>query len=336
MKRLIFVIVVLAMAAPIHSQVTKVGTTAAPFLTIDVGARAVGMGGSFVSVADDATAMFWNPAGIARLSTNEVTLNHTEWIAGINFNYAGGIFLLGEYGTVGVNFTSLSMGEMERTTELDPEGMGEYFSMGSLAFGVSYARNLTDRFSIGITGKYIQEHILHCSASGLAIDIGTLFTTQFKGLRIGANISNFGTKMQMTGSDLLVQHDIAPDMSGNNPNINANLSTGRWDLPLLLRVGVSMDVIEQANNLLTLSIDALHPNDNTESINLGAEYMFNEIFSLRGGYKSLFKKDTEEGPTIGAGLNWQITENTAVKVDYVYEVFGRLSNAQKLSCRINF
>jgi len=124
MKRLIFLIVGLAMAAPIHSQVTKVGTTAAPFLTIDVGARAVGMGGSFVSVADDATAMFWNPAGIARLSTNEVTLNHTEWIAGINFNYAGGIFLLGEYGTVGVNFTSLSMGEMERTSEFSflPKG----------------------------------------------------------------------------------------------------------------------------------------------------------------------------------------------------------------------
>jgi len=316
-------------------SVTKTGTTAAPFLSIGVGARAIAMGGSFVSLANDATAMFWNPAGIARLPRNEVTFNHTNWIADINYNYVGAVFQFGEFGTIGANMTYLSMGEMERTTEQDPEGMGEKFSAGDFAVGLSYARNLTDRFSIGFNAKYIQEHIWHCKATGLAVDIGTLFTTQFNGLRIGMSISNFGTKMQMMGSDLLVQKDISP-IAGNNPNINADLSTDKYDLPLLMRVGVSMDVLRNGDNWLTLSVSADHPNDNTECLNLGGEYCFNEFLFLRGGYKSLYTEDTEEGPTFGAGLKCRIASGATIKADYAWESFGRFDNIQKLSLGISF
>jgi hypothetical protein len=119
-------------------NVSKVGTTAAPFLNIGVGSRAVAMGGAFVATSDDATALYWNVAGISRVNKNQVLLDHSEWLAGINFDFAGAVLNLENIGTVGVSFTSLSMGNMERTTELQPEGTGEKFAAGSFAIGVAY------------------------------------------------------------------------------------------------------------------------------------------------------------------------------------------------------
>ncbi|KPL08318.1 hypothetical protein AMJ86_01010 [bacterium SM23_57] len=311
--------------------VTKVGTTAANFLKIGVGARAIGMGGAFVSMADDASAMYWNPAGIALLQGAEAFFNHSEWIADINFDYAGVIVALPKVGSFGLNATVLSMSEMERTTEYYPEGTGQMFSAGSYALGVTYARSLTDRFSIGFNFKYINEYILNSSASGFAIDIGTMFITQFRGLRIGANITNFGTKMQMDGRDILVQHDIDPLREGNNDKINADLSTDRFDLPLHLRVGVSYDLLQDVpNNQLWLSIDATHPNDNIEQVNIGGEYIFNDMVTLRAGYTSLFAKDSEKDLTLGAGVMYTFIGNVKAKIDYAYQAFGRFGNVDKI------
>jgi opacity protein-like surface antigen len=331
-----FCLVLIVIAASLYGEVTKVGTTAAPFLTIPVGPRALGMGGAFVSVADDATAMFWNVAGIGRLTRNEAALIHSNWLLDTYYEYAGVVIPVSAIGTFGVNFTYMNLGEMEQTTEQDPDGNGIKFTCGSFAVGLAYARALTDRFSIGFNAKYIQESIMNCGATGFALDIGTLFRTQFKDARVGASISNFGTKMQMGGSDLLVQHDISPDLAGNNPYVNAFLSTGRFDLPLLLRVGISVDLIDTPENRLTLSCDALHPNDNTESLNLGAEYVFGNLFSLRAGYKSLYKADSEEGFTFGAGLSGNLGRMINLKVDYAYEPFGRLNNVQKLGVAMEF
>ncbi|RMF58289.1 MAG: hypothetical protein D6748_09110 [Calditrichaeota bacterium] len=316
-------------------EVTKVGTTAAPFLTIGVGARAIGMGGAYVSVANDATAMFWNVSGLAQLTGPEIIFNHSEWLEQINFDYAGVVAPMGSFGTVGVSFTSLSMGEFEQTTEDNPEGTGIRFSAGSFAVGVSYARKLTDRFMIGFTGKFVREYIWNSSAVGGALDVGTLFVTPFQGIRLGMSISNFGTKMQITGDDLLTQIDPDPLISGNNDRINAYLQTDQFDMPLLFRVGLSMDVINTEENLLTLSVDALHPNDNAESMNIGGEYMFQDLFALRAGYRSLFLEDSEEGFTAGVGLKAKVS-GFSVLIDYAYEDFGRLNNIQKFTLRMAF
>ena len=331
-----FIVGLIIVATVLYGGVTKVGTTAAPFLTIPVGPRALGMGGAFVSVADDATAMFWNVAGIGRLKKNEIVLVHTNWFLDTYFEYAGIVIPVPNYGTLGVNFTHMNLGEMEQTTEQDPDGNGLKFSCGSFAIGLSYARALTDRFAIGFNAKYIQESIMNCGATGFAIDVGTLFRTQFKDARLGMSISNFGTKMQMTGNDLLVQHDIDPGLAGNNPYVNAFLATGRFDLPLILRVGMSIDLINTPQNRLTLSCDALHPNDNTESVNIGTEYVFNNLLSMRAGYKAMYKVDSEEGFTLGAGLFTNIGKVVRLKVDYAYELFGRLNNVQKLAIALEF
>ena len=318
------------------TDVSKVGTTSAQFLKIAVGSRAVGMGNAFVAVADDATAIYWNPAGLARLPQKEMSLTHTEWLADIHFDFGSLIIPMGEFGTIGASLTALTMPEMEVRTILEPEGTGEMFGASDLALCLSYAKNLTDRFSIGFNGKYIRQRIWHMSAFGFALDIGTLFTTRFNDMKIGMSISNFGNKLRFEGKDNLVYHDIDPVKYGNNDKINAHLEMGRWSLPLLFRVGVAMDLIHSNSQRLTVAIDAVHPNDNTENLNLGTEYIFNHLLSFRLGYASLFTRDSEEGLTLGIGLQHELLGTSILTIDYSYADFGRLQNAQRFSLGIKF
>lgn len=340
MNKIIWVLcVIVIFSTTVNAQyernVSKVGTTAAAFLEIGVGSSAVGMGEAFSAVADDATAIYWNPAGIARISKNEVILLHTKWFADINFDFAAITLSLGNFGTIGANITTLNMGDIIVRTVEEPEGTGERYSVADWVVGISYAKSLTDRFSIGSTVKYIHQQIWHMSASAMAIDIGTLFTTQFNNMKIGMSISNFGNKMQLSGKDTQYYFDIDHTKYGNNDKIPCHLDTDKWALPLIFRVGVAMDVINSPNNRLTIAVDALHPNNNTESINLGLEYGFNNFLYGRVGFRSLFVRDGEGGATFGSGL-CQRLGSTTVKFDYSYTDFGRLTNAQRFSVGIMF
>ncbi len=317
------------------TNVSAVGTTAASFLEIEVGSRAIGMGGAFVAVADDASAIYWNPAGLSRLEKSELTFTHTEWLIDINFDFTGGILGLGDYGIVGLSLTSLSTPDMEVRTVDEPEGTGELFSVGSIALGLSYARNLTDRFSIGFNTKYIQEKIWHMSATSVAIDFGTLFVTNFNDMKLGMTISNFGTDMMLSGRDVMVYHDIDPEHMGNNELTEANLVTDKWPLPLTYRVGLAMDVLKSGNNRLTLAIDGVHPNDNTEYLNFGAEFVINNLLFLRGGYSSLGKRASEEGFQFGTGLKSNVGM-ISLKVDYAFANFGRLGGIHRVTMGMEF
>ncbi|MGP8330398.1 MAG: PorV/PorQ family protein [Methanosarcinaceae archaeon] len=332
----IFILVPILTFGQIITNVTKVGTTSAPFLKIEPGARAVAMGGAFVAVTNDATATYWNPAGIAQLPGTEIVLMHTEWLAGINFDFVGCVLPLGSYGTIGANITSLSMDEMKVRTVFYPEGTGEKYGAGDIAAGLSYARNLTDRFSIGFTGKYIRQNIWHMNSSAFAVDIGTLFTTGFNGMKIGMCISNFGNKMRLEGKDTQINYDPDQMKYGNNDRIPANLQTDKYSLPLIFRVGVAMDLLKGDRSRVTIAIDAVHPNDNTENLNFGTEYVFKNMIALRVGYKNLFTEDGEEGLTAGAGLEYRFAGFTSLKIDFAYQDFGRLENVQRFSLGLKF
>ena len=340
MKSIIIPVVIIFCFGPVGGQdvanVSRAGTTSAPFLEIGVGARANGLGGAFVALADDANALYWNPSGIARLTRNEVSFVHTEWIADTQFEFAGIVFPLGASSAIGASVTVLNMGEMKVRTVFEPEGTGEMFGASDLAIGITYARSLTDKFSIGITTRYIQQSIWHMKASSVALDIGTLFTTEFNGMRIGMSISNFGNNMRLEGKDTRVYHDIDELKFGNNERINAFLETEAWSLPLTFRVGIAMDVINTSFNRLTVVADALHPNDNYESINLGTEYALNEAVFLRIGWKSLYLQDSEQGLTVGAGIHYNLVGRVGIKIDYAYADFGILNNAQRISVGIEY
>lgn len=319
-------------------NVSKTGTTAASFLEISVGAAAIGMGGAFVSVANDATALYWNPSGISLAKKYEAVIAHNEWLASTRFDFAGLVLPLGDFGTLGFCFTSLNMDDMKVTTVDQPGGTGEYFSAGDIAVGISYARNLTDRFSIGFTGKYIQQKIWHMSASAFALDIGTLFKTDLiGGLAIGASLSNFGTPMKLEGRDTRYFIRVDQSKQGSNERIPTNIEMDTWELPLIFQIGVSTNAINTDDYRLTLSADAIHPNNDFESVNVGGEFSFMGFLSLRGGWQSLFLNDAEGGLSLGAGLNSKMLFSEAVvKFDYAYRDFGRLNNIQVFSVSIEF
>jgi len=322
----------------IFSQVSKVGTTAAAFLEIGPGSVATAMGGAFVSVANDATALYWNPSGIADFTNNEVTIFHANWIASTNFDYAALVIPLGEVGNLGFSFTSFTMAdEMVRTVDL-PEGTGEFYSAGDIAVGLSYARKLTDRFSIGFTAKYIQETIWHESASAIALDAGTIFRTDlFNGLTIGASISNFGTQMKLNGSDIRTFARVNPTLLGSNDQVPFDIELDSWDLPFLFQIGVSTNIIKDEDYRLLVSVDALHPNNNNESMNIGGQFSFREFVFVRAGFRNLFLADREGGLTLGVGVNSKLLfTDDFVSFDYAYRNFGRLDNVHTLSVDIKF
>ena len=319
-------------------NVSKTGTVAATFLEIPVGASAVAMGSAFVSVANDATSLYWNPAGSAWLEQSEVLAMHTAWIADTRFDYGSFVLPLEGFGTLGVNLTSLSMDDMKVTTVEKPEGTGEYFSAGDLAVGLSYAHRLTDRFTIGFNAKYIQQTIWHEAATAFAVDVGTIFKTDLiGGMTIGASLSNFGTPMKMSGRDARQFGMLDPTKQGTNSQIPEDIEMDSWDLPLLFQIGVSASPLHTDNYRLTIAADALHPNDDYESVNLGAEFAFQDILFLRGGYNALGLPDREGGLSFGFGLSTStFLSNTTVRFDYAYRDMGRLSNINVFSLSARF
>ncbi len=318
--------------------VSKSGTTAATFLEISVGASAVGMGSAFVSIADDATALHWNPAGVAGLQQANVIAAHTNWIADTKFDFAAVVVPLTGFGTLGFSLTSLSMEDMKVRTVDFPEGTGEFFSAGDLAGSLSYSRQLTERFSIGVTAKYIQQTIWHESASGFAIDVGTLFKTDlFGGMTIGAALSNFGTSMKMNGRDARQFIRLNPNELGTNGQVPTDIQLDSWDLPLLFQFGVSTRIFDNDTYRWTIAVDALHPNDNYESVNGGTEVSFLDFLFLRAGYQSLTLDQSEGGMSFGVGVSTSnVLDNMKVAFDYAYENMGRLEGVHVLTLGLRF
>lgn len=333
MKR---IVILLLMTFGLSFGQSKVGSTAAPFLTMAIGARATAMGGAFVATADDISALYWNPAGVSRQGNNGAMFTYSKWFADINYNWSGAFLNLGDMGSVGLSVTYLDYGDMEVTTLAEQDGTGQNFTAHDMALALSYAYNLTDRFSIGGNVKYINQKIWNSSASSIALDLGVLFHSDIYGLRIGATISNFGSDMSMDGKDILVQYDISEQIYGNNDQILAKLRTDEYPLPLLFRIGLAMDIIDTEDHKFTLGVDALHPSDNDESLNVGAEYVFNNWFALRGGYKSLFLDNSEEGLTLGFGLKYKLAPNFGIFIDYAYQEFGILKDTQHITLGVNF
>ncbi|KAA3618618.1 MAG: hypothetical protein DWQ05_06570 [Calditrichaeota bacterium] len=325
-------------AEPVQAQsVTKTGTAAASFLRIPVGARGAALGGAVAATAKDATAMFWNPAGIAHVTNYTVLVDHASWLPGLNFTYVGAVLPFEPVGTLGLNITSLATDEMEITTVEDPEGTGGTFTAASIAIGLAYAKNLTDNFAIGANFKYINEKIWNSSASSFAFDIGTLYTTPFDGIRLGVNIANFGTPLQIRGDDLNIQVDLDPTVNGENQSVVGQIVTDSYETPLIMRVGLAWDAYADESNRLTFGADAINPNDNSNSVNFGAELaMLNEVIFLRGGYNELLLDDEEKGFTVGGGLHWQLQNGIGVQADYAYQEFQHLPSVNRFTFALQF
>jgi hypothetical protein len=320
---------------PEGRDVSKRGLTAANFLLVPVGARASAMGSAITASVDDASSVYWNPSGLARVQGGAFQAEYAQWFTGMDFNQVTVAYALGG-GTVAAAVTSLRTADMEETTLEQQDGTGRTFNAASYAFSLAYARQLTDRFSIGGTAKYVSERINVSSAGGLAFDIGTTFVTPLRGVRLGATIANFGAKMQMTGDDLRIPVDLDPNAGGNGTGNSGMLETDRFDMPLTLRIGLAGEAVRTGSTRITLAVDAQSPSNAQQFINVGTEIgLLGDLLMLRGGYNELLLPDSSHGLTLGAGLRYEL-RGLRLAVDYGWEQARWLQDVNRFTVSVGF
>jgi hypothetical protein len=339
-KKYIVIVIACTSAMVSHSfaqNVTKTGTTAAKFLSIGVGPRAIAMGGAYTAIAQDVSAIYWNPAGISSLEQMQAMFSYTSLYEGIHLSYFGLVIPSGTIGNFGLSVTAINYGQIGVTTESLPDGTGETYTPASYDFGVSFARNVTVDFAVGATVKVVTENIYHSNATGIAFDVGTIFTTPFYGVKFASSISNFGTKMRMSGDDLTVLYNVNTQRAGSNSTVDASIATDQFDLPLKLQIGMSRDFTFFDDQKFTLAVDGVVPNDNNEWVNIGGEFaLFDNMIFLRGGYKSLFLQNTQEGLTMGMGVKYKKAGYIDIGIDYSYQQYKYLGNVNSFGILLNF
>jgi hypothetical protein len=316
MKKYVFLLplAVLLLLPSLSFGQAKVGTAGAKFLQIGVSARAIGMGEAFLGVSDDASALYYNPGALSLLTKKEVAFTHVDYPAGIHYEFVGAVLPVPSLaGTVGAAFYMLGMDNIPVTNYKYPTGTGQTFTSSDYAFGLSYSAGLTDRFSVGVTAKYITQLLATYKATGWAADLGTYYDTGFRNFKICMSIANFG-----------------PDMT---------FISDAYPLPIDFRFGTAIDVVQTESSRLTAAFQASHPNDNLEKYNVGFEYWFNDMVSLRFGKKFNYdyykKTDFSGGLTFGAGARIPISTHR-LSVDYAYQDLGYLDSVHRFSFGFRF
>lgn len=305
--------IVLPSAAGAGEIFEKVGTFGGQFLKMGVGARAAAMGGAFVAVADDASSLFWNAAGAARIDPDksELSINHANWPAEISFDQIGYVFHVKRIpGAIGVSARSVSMDPMIETTSFQPDpdvGTGNTFDAGMLTVGVTYARSFTDKFSAGVTANFVHEGLAEFSQQVYAFDLGTLYDVGTLGMKIGMTISNIGSEVQFIDR------------------------TAR--IPAIFRVGTSAMVFQSANQRLLGAFEFSHPPDNSERLNVGAEYAFRNYVFLRGGYNINYDA---EGIAGGVGFHFPVSVAGQADLDYAFTDMRDLGGVHRFSLKFLF
>jgi len=297
----------------------RAGTSSMQFLKIGIGGRATGMGESFIAVANDMSALYWNPAGLLQFTEYGAHFTHSEWLVGLKHEFAGAIYRFGKSNVVGLSVIALHTSAMQKTTEFQPLGTGEYFKFGDLGIGLTYARKLTDQFSFGVTLRYVEETLAELKMRGVMFDLGTYYWTGLSNTRFAVTISNFGPQVKPGGSVELV--------GGRTLS-----SFQQFPPPTIFRIGFAYDPVDNKKNRLITSIQLNHPNDNAENVNIGAEYSFRDMLFLRGGYK--FNVDSENY-SAGIGLKVPVSI-TKASLDYSVANFKDLGLTHRISLSLLF
>ena len=302
---------------------SRSGTTGMQFLKIGVDARSAGLSGNYISVGNDLSAVFWNPAGITNLDTQRVhtLFGHTLYFSNVGISY-GAIAKKYKESYFAFSLVSLNSGRMEVTTEFQPLGTGQYFTVNDITAGLTFAKKLTDNFSFGVTGKYARESIAGLVNHNGVIDFGFLYDIGFKNTRFGVTINNFGFNSSFKGSTQK-QTLTGIDTASNFQEVS---------IPTVFRIGFAWDPIKTHRHTLTLNTQLNHPTDNNETIGFGAEYLFLGILYTRMGYE--FGVDEYGLPAFGFGLKTQ--RNFGImRIDYGYNNKARLGAVHRFTVGIS-
>lgn len=287
---------------------SKVGTTAAPFLTLGTGARGSALGHAYSAAAEGGDALFWNPAGAALGDSKkgEVFLTYHEWFADINYTAAALVLPVG-VGRLGLSVAAVDYGRMEITTEQQPEGTGTTFDANDLVVGVSYSRPLTNFFYFGGTVKLVRQTIFDMEAQTGAVDLGFVLKTDFfNGIRISGVISNFGGDMNLDGVNTRIFVQTDPEIRETNQQLPAKIETRDFNLPLQVRGGIYVPVVKKESIEWIIMSDVQQTNDNYINADTGTELLLKTktaTLALRGGYKDFNLDNSYSHWSFGAGVD---------------------------------
>ncbi|KAB2908261.1 MAG: PorV/PorQ family protein [Ignavibacteriales bacterium] len=327
MKRYLSLLLILAFVLPGYAgDVSRKGTTGADQLLIPVGARGIATGGALLSGVTGMESIFYNPAGLDIDRKTEAMFSYMSYIADINISYFAAGTSLGDFGSVALSFKSMNFGDIPITTITNPDGDGTTYSPGFVVAGLTYSKVITDRVSIGFNAKVISETIMNTSATGFALDFGVQYRFN-QNLSIGASVKNIGTNMQYTGQDLQFKTVVPGTVPGSTKG-NYEAVTEPFQIPSFFELSLAYKFDFDKQNKLELGGTFVNNNAFEDQFKFGAEYSFNNLFFVRAGYglQSANNNDNIYGVTLGAGVNYNLSNDIGVVVDYAFRQIKEFPN----------
>jgi hypothetical protein len=331
--------VVLAVSQTFAGAGNRAGTNGASELLIPVGTRDIALGGSTVSTSTGVEAIFWNPAGTARMNSSaDLYFSHMSYFADIGVNYGAVSAGIEGFGVLSLSIKALAIDEIAVTTTRDPDGTGQSFKPQYFTVGVVYARQLSDRIAVGLTGNLISERLGDVSATGVSFDIGVLYENlaSINGLSFGIVVKNIGPQMTFDGSGLLQTASVSGQ---HRPATLYQVQAASFELPSSINFGVGYK--RQINDMFGLAGTSTFQSNNftDDEYRFGLEASYQDLLYLRGGY-NLAQRETEEreylfGPTFGVGIHSALG-NTDVSVDYAYRSMKTFEGNHVFSVRLGF
>lgn len=344
MKSLFFKIVVLCLTLVFLvsvdgiAQERRIGTNAASLLLIPVGARDIALGGANLATVSGAEAIFWNPAGAANSNyTADVMFSYMSHIADINVNYVALAVKFGGFGTIGFSLKAMDIGDIIVTSEVAPDGTGALLSPQFLTAGLTYSRQLTEAISFGGTVNLISETFDRVSSNGVAFDFGVQYRglAAVDGLSLGVTIKNLGPAMQYGGSGLLNTSSIDGVDRGSSPLL---IQAQKDELPSYFVIGLSYKMSMGETGSLELASTFQDNNFQDDTGQFGAEYNYDDMFYVRGGY-TVAPDAADEADiysfTLGGGIHYDFS-NIGVTIDYAYRDVDFFDASSVFSIKLGF
>lgn len=335
---LVFGLLVAFVTTSFAGRGDKSGTSAAPELLIPVGARDIALAGSSLAWTTGIDAIYWNPAGLSRTDHGaEAVFSNMSYIADISVQYVGIATTFEGFGTLGLTLKSISIGDMEITTEDVPDGTGQIFSPTYVTLGLTYSRLLTDRISIGLTTNFISERIDRVSATGVAFNFGVQYSgfAGVSGLNIGVAAKNIGPPMKFDGSGLLREASVTDIL---RPASFYKIEAQSDELPSTVELGISYGYKLEETSVFTVSSIFQNQNLSDDEYKIGLEYGYDNTLFVRGGYN--FTQESRPGSylygaTAGAGIHYAFS-GLDVTVDYAYRHVKFLEPNHMFSIKLGF
>jgi len=292
------------------SNKDRTGTAGAQELLIPVGARgvALGLNGSLFTTGVD--AIYWNPAALCRMDNSvQAMFSQMSYIADINVSYGAIGVSAGDFGTLGFSLKSISFGDIPVTTVDFPDGTGSLYSPTFLTIGATYSKSLTDRISVGVTAALVSESILEMSATGLSFDVGIQYRDlAIRGLQLAVAIKHIGPNMKFTGSNAYVTGTAdQAALRGSNTYVDEMAS---FEMPSNMEIAIGYSPKLDEVNGLTVGATFVNNNYLQDEYSAGAEYKYNNMFFVRGGY-TFSPQTTKDVDVTGAAARTYIYDFTA-------------------------